>query len=354
MAATLNKAVPEIVLSASGTIEVGQLSAVIPKIVMVVALGGAQGSVVLPTIVGTATGLTGYVASGMSPGMTIHKVKLTEAFSGATASVSLPAMRLQAYGQPVVSGRLSGRLSRVRLQALALQEIRASLASFLPKVRISASGFYSPSSSLLGSIPHFRISASGVSGYSGTLASCLKSFSLTASSYAMGSNGGTLVLPAIRISAKVLGTSTGLSLNVKNMALTQYSDFNYNSLCVFKNNLIGFKSDGVYEITSDSENAQDIVWKIRTGKLDLQKNYLRYVWITGAMNDSIMMVVEDAEGNRYEYIGEPVSSAENEVRIKVGKGIKSRYVTIEFYNASENPITVDRIRVFGKPGLRKR
>ena len=142
-------------------------------------------------------------------------------------------------------------------------------------------------------------------------------------------------------------------MNTKNMGLTKYTNFDYNSLCMFNGVVIGATRTGIYELTGTEDNEDMIPWKIRTGKLDLVTHKLRHVWLSGTITGDIKMIIETPDGERYEYDIEPVSETEDEIRVKIGKGLGSRYVNIEFQNESVETITLDKIQVYGMPGARR-
>jgi hypothetical protein len=184
-----------------------------------------------------------------------------------------------------------------------------------------------------------------------SLAKSIPTLGLDASAYWM--KGATLeeAIPAIRLNAYVRAHEViALALNTNNMALTKYTNFDYNSLCNFNGKLIGAKRGGIYELEGTTDHGTAIPWKLRLGKLDLGTRKLRHILVTGATSGDMTLVVELPDGTKYEYIGEPVSSDEDGIKIKVGKGIRSRYLTLELYNESDETITIDRVSVFGKPG----
>jgi len=247
--------------------------------------------------------------------------------------------------------RLDVDLPAITLSATALQEQIASLEKTIPGVTISASGVISEVASLSRSIPAIVLTASAIQSHIATLEKAIGAISLSASAYWMGTNSALLTIPAITLSARaqgVLAEIIALVLNTKNFGLSKYTDYGYNSLCIFNGNVIGGKSNGVYELsgTTDDDDAS-ISWKLKTGKLLLHKNKLREVWLYGKMSGDLKMTVETAEGKTYEYDVEPVSENEDSRKIKVGKGLKSKYVTVEFTNESGETVEIDKIQGFG-------
>lgn len=348
MSNTLGKPIPSIRVSAFGGVG-AQVS--IPSIRLVVAEGGAHASGSIPSITIAASGLTGSVSQAE---IAIPSIKIF-AHGGGILSQLIPSIGISASGSINVIGKLTRAVPRISLTAHAWQEEKGNLSVSIPSIRIDATGYVNPIATLNRSIPAFRISGNGLVGMTGSLSQPIPSISIRSNSYWVGTNGSIITIPSIRISTRVThGTAMGLALNTKNMGLTKYPTFGYNSLCVFNGNLLGANGTAVYEFSGSDDDGTVISQKIRTGKLDLQKHYLRYLWITGKVDGNLNLAVEDIDGNRYEYVGEGITVNDNEIRIKVGKGIKSRYVTFELYNNADTQLSIDKIRVFGKPGTRKR
>jgi hypothetical protein len=162
-----------------------------------------------------------------------------------------------------------------------------------------------------------------------------------------------MAIPSVRLTARARAADiVALSLNTKNFGLTKYTNYDYNSLCMFGGKLIGAKRTGIYELEGVDDDGTAIPWKLRTGKIDLKTAKLRHIWLSGIVSGDIKLIVETADGERYEYDAEPVSETEDEIRVKIGKGLSSRYVIIELQNESDQTITLDKMQIYGMRGER--
>ncbi len=274
-------------------------------------------------------------------------------FGGGSASITLPAVKITSAGKANVIGDLSEAIPRINLSATGFVSILGDLAIAIPAIRLSASGLDSPTGSLSKSIPLITLTASGIAGIIGSLSQAIPSATLTASAWWLGGGSTSMALPAVRLTASARAAEiVTLSLNTKNFGLTKYTNYDYNSLCMFNGKLIGSKRTGIYELEGSDDDGTAIPWKIRTGKVDLKTSKLRYVWLSGTVSGDIKLIVETAEGERYEYDAEPVSESEDEIRVKVGKGLNSRYVIIELQNESDETITLDKMQIYGMRGER--
>ena len=278
--------------------------------------------------------------------MNIPAITLSS-YGGGEAVLEIPAVTLIGAGTNNYVASLSKYIPGITLSALALQEGIASLSSYIPAITLVSGGTLSPTGSLTRYIPAITLTTSTLEGFTASLEKSIGALTIDASAYWYGDNGSIMYIPSIELNARARGTIKVLCMNTKNSGLTEYTSYAYNSLCMFNGKMIGAKRTGIYELEGTTDNEDTILWKIRLGKLDLQSHRLRHVWLSGIISDDIKMIVETPDGERYEYDVEPVSENEDEVRVKVGKGIASKYVNIELQNEEDSSITLDKIQVYG-------
>jgi hypothetical protein len=263
---------------------------------------------------------------------------------------TLPIITLSASCHADYGVRLSKAISAITLSANSFQDGYCNLDTSLPAIILSASGREEPASSLSRSIPAIRLTAKCFGSIYGSLDKSIGAITLEASSHETGECKTTITLPAIMLSARIRGIATeifALALNTKNFGLTKYTNYDYNSLCVFNGIALGAKRGGIYSLSGLDDDGTAIPWKIRSGKIGLGDNKLRNVWLLGKLSGDLKLIIETAEGDRYEYDAEPVSETEDAVRIKVGRGLDTQYVVIEFQNESDQMITIDKIQGYG-------
>ena len=273
------------------------------------------------------------------------------------ADVSIPAITISASCGSDYRAELSQSIPAITISADALQETLGNLVANIPAITIIATGIVGTGGSLSLSIPAITLTASAFSGFIGSLDTSIGAISLASSAHWTGSNSAMLTIPAITLEARARAVAAeiiAMVLNTKNFGLTKYTNYDYNSLCVFDGKVIGAKSDGIYELSGTDDDGTAISWKLRTPKINFGQGKLWNVWLSGKLSGDIKMIVETADGEQYEYDAEPVSEFEDGVRIKVGKGINHRdpkhrdkYITIEFQNESDEQITIDKIQGYG-------
>ena len=144
-------------------------------------------------------------------------------------------------------------------------------------------------------------------------------------------------------------------LNTKNFALTEY-DFELNSLVYFKGLYLGASKTQLFELTGGTDDGDIIDWHFKTGKIDLEKsnvNRLRHVWLSYKPSGDLMLVVDDGL-SEYEYDVTSYGIDDGTVRVKIGKGIKSKYVQLKLQNTSIESVVLDRMRLFTEPVVKRR
>ena len=278
-------------------------------------------------------------------------------YGGGYLDFSIPKLLFSMHGSTDFIGRLDINLPRLLVSINALQEVKGNLDFSLPSLQFGATGIISEVSQLNIVLPKLSFYAHGVSGLTGQLNIVLPAMDFVGTAYWTGTNTLDIVLPALQFTAHVISDDfLILVLNTKNFALTEYDNYDYNSLFNYNGKLFGAKTDGIYELTGDTDDGDIIDWEFKTGKLDLEDGLLRkarHVWLSYKPSGDLILTVDDGE-NEYEYAVESCKQIDNAVRIKLGKGIRNRYIQLGLRNVANEKITLDRMRLFAEPIGKKR
>jgi len=141
-----------------------------------------------------------------------------------------------------------------------------------------------------------------------------------------------------------------LVLILNNYGITEYLNYNFNSLCSFNGKSFGANSTGIYELTGTQDVTTDIAWQILTPRFDLEtdnvKKLLRHAWLGYKPSGDLMLTAILPDGNEYEYLAEAVDVVDNGLRVKFGKGIKTRYAEFELTNIANESLALDKFRIF--------
>lgn len=304
-------------------------------------------------------GLLEDVSNDVSGSLTIILPVLQfNAYGGGYLNITLPTIIFTAQGSVEPVGQLLITLPRLQFSVHAVQETLGQLNTILPALRFTANGIISPIGQLNIILPRLGFTAHGLNGVVGTINATLPSLTFRASTWQTGFNTLYITLPKIQFSMRARSNDViVLVLNTKNFALTEYDNtYNYNSLFNFNGKLVGLKRDGVYELNGDTDDGESIDWYFKTGKFDLEEGQLkkaRYIWLSYRPSGDLVLTVDDGE-NEYEYSVESYKQVDNSVRIKLGKGIRNRYIQLELRNVSNEKIFLDRMRLFTEPIAKKR
>jgi hypothetical protein len=281
-----------------------------------------------------------------------------KAYGGATLNLVLPEVQFLAQGHTDPVGRINAVMPRLQFSAQATQEVIGSLNATLPATLFSAQGSVSGIGQLLIGLPKLKFEAHGLSGAVGQLGIITPSLRFKATGYWQAGNTLNITLPVLQFTARARSNDVlVMVMNTKNFTQTEYDNtYDYNSLINFNGNFVGMKRTGVYELSGDTDAGTSIDWYFKTGKIDLEEGQLkkaRHVWLSYRPSGDLILTVDDGE-NEYEYAVESYKQIDNAVRIKLGKGIRNRYLQFELKNVSGEKIFLDRMRLFTEPIAKKR
>jgi len=321
----------------------------------ITALNWSSGSLTKSTLGSSWTGLnnpaydqTGAIGDGTIPAITLS------ASGDAYFKQSIPAITISASGDLDKVGRLDKSIPAIVIEATAAIAGYGSLDSSIPAITCAATGTLSPVASLERQIPAIQLTAAGIAGRVGSLEKSIGAITLAASAYHQVVGTLEKSIPAITLSAVGNSTIIALCLNTYNMALTKYTNFGFNSLCVFKGETLAAKAGGIYKLTGNTDDGEEIPWRLRVGAVDTINNRVTHVWLSGDISDDLTLTAETSDGSQYEYLVQSISEYNDETRVKVGKGLRSRYVTLELVPKTDAVLKLAKMNVFADALEKKR
>lgn len=134
-------------------------------------------------------------------------------------------------------------------------------------------------------------------------------------------------------------------LNIKTNSLSTYTNFPFNSYAEINGMLIGANESGLYVLNGLTDNGMYINSKICLPTIDLHSRTIQrlsHFWLDGA-GDMFVTVRDDRE---YEFMYYPDRIEPQSYRIKIGKGFRGRYVTVEFSNNLGDSFSIKTITIF--------
>lgn len=276
------------------------------------------------------------------------------AFGGGYAELTIPIITILANGKVSILGRLNKYIPGIILTASGIQDILGQAELSIPAIQITAVGYSSILGSLAVNIPSIQLTAYGSTSFSARLSCIVKAISLSASAYWLGTNYANLTVPAVQLKASALATAIyAFALNTSSLGLTSYTNFNFNSLCVFNGKALGASSIGIHLLEGTEDNGENIPWRIETGALKMGFNRPTYCRIAGNLPEDTTVTVEELTGGIYEGIVESRSTEVDELRISFGKGLRSKYMKFALYGNSYQETVIDNISIYGYKSAKK-
>lgn len=293
---------------------------------------------------------------------------LFNAYSGGYITDNFPSLLFSATGVLSPTSALKLSFPVLRFSANAIQSALAGINLTNPALRFSASGIISSIISLSAIAPSLIFKATGFTGDSGKIIKSFPSLKFTATAHWTGNNTIDIDIPFILFNAlarnsvildadgRKVAEGLALCMNTKNFSMTEYDNYGYNSLFEFNGKIFGATSTGIHELTGDTDNNNPVLWRFKIGKIDLEKNIktkARYIWLSYRSSGDLILTIDDGE-NQYEYDVESYKQIDNAVRIKIGKGLRNRFVQIELENVNGASMTFDHLRLFSDLTKKKR
>lgn len=317
---------------------------------------GERTAVTVPLLEVTATGKTSLIgrASVTLPALDI------EGKSGVTCSLTLPLAAVTATGLAGLVANATAKIPVLELAATGDTPLIATASLSLPLLQVSGQGSKNLNATASISLPLVQITPNA---YAGSLASAsvtLPLLTVDADGFFHGSGSASITLPLLEVTANapavlvVLAyddttesiTGYALVLNIENGALSDYSNYGFNSFCTFGGKKLGASTSGIYDLSGDTDSGTDIVSQIRTALQDGKTAMLKGVEdaVAGLTTDGMLDAKIVVDGG-YSYAMKAFPPRESDAittqRFKAGRGIASRYLALELTNRSGADFAVE-------------
>lgn len=144
----------------------------------------------------------------------------------------------------------------------------------------------------------------------------------------------------------------GLCLQLDRTALSQYANWNFNSMCKFGDKYLGANENGIFELDSgDLDNTEQIesFFELVTsewGLGDFQKR-IRSIYIGYETNGNLQLTVKDDDNNERQYVLKPNHTLNKQHSVKLAgtRDGKGRFWMLRIDNLNGADFSVDRISV---------
>jgi hypothetical protein len=326
--------------------------------------------VTLPLLTTSLHGLTGgigsidvplplfqYNASGI-PG-NIGNIDLdlplpeSQLYGAGLLDLSLPIFDVNTNLLVGAAGKLNAVLPKLAVEVLSHLDGTGRLNLTLPNLSVYLGGLQHGFGFLAFNLPPLGFSGTGLTGAVGSINLNLPQFQATVHSYHAGLARMDIVLPAMVLNAfgrmiPATVTYKGVVINTKNMSVTEYEGFQFNSLGSAGNVHLGANETGIYAFRGNRQGSGFVESRIKGGSLDFGRSVLtapKDVWLTMRSNGQLVMTVQSDEGDEYEYDVTGLTTALHEERVKLGRGLKGRHYAFGLKNVEGSDFDLNRLAV---------
>lgn len=234
-----------------------------------------------------------------------------------------------------------------------------------PMDQVSIQGLVEVIGQLILLEPVPRVNISGVSGVVGelTLTDPLDSVLITGDLNSYGVL--EIVDPLDDVYIQAITTADTLIykavvMNLNNNAVSEFRNYNFNSIVYFNGVFLGLGESGVYILDGEDDLGSTIEARIKSGLEDFGKNQIsipREAWMAFRSNNgtnSLRLDVRvDEKTDLYPAYFGGNGNKIGEARSKLGRGIKARFFTWELRNLSGSRFMLESLRILGDVIKRK-
>ena len=146
----------------------------------------------------------------------------------------------------------------------------------------------------------------------------------------------TLVLNALYLSPS--GTATTWAINTRTNAITQYTNYNFNSFAAMGLNYIAANANGIYELDGDTDAGTAIISEIQSGLMRLNGSKLaglKGVYL--AMRGGGQIFLKIISGDSREYIYQAnLQPAMTTTKVNIGKGLRTTYISFDLQTTGQD------------------
>lgn len=345
-------------LALGGYVADGDIALTLPKPTFaatgtVSTVGNAILKLPVPKLVATGTpGVSGSVAM-MLP--------MPEILIGVASelALTLPTLKIAASGSTGLVGTATMLLPLPQLVLSGGTPIVGNAVMALPRPKVTITGTVGQIGSINMMLSRFALQASGSTGIVGSASLILPVLDLQATGYTPIIGRAVLTIPMLRMQATgTTGQTSGGStddvfrswaINLGTSALTEYRNFNFNSLIRFAGTYLGASDEGVFVLEGSDDNGAEIEAWAKTGISDFGSSHIKSIpraYVGYRADGNLILRVTTDGGQQRDYLIEKSASPGlhgNHARI--GKGVKSRYWQYEIRNVNGADFAVNVIEI---------
>ncbi len=143
----------------------------------------------------------------------------------------------------------------------------------------------------------------------------------------------------------------GLCLQLDRLALSQYANFNFNSMCKFGDTYLGADENGIFELeTGDLDDTETIeaFFELVTSDWGIQnQKRIRSLYIGYESDGNLLVTWKDDDDNERSYVLKPnhIPNKQHSAKIPGARDGKGRYWMLRIDNMDGADFSIDRVDV---------
>lgn len=143
----------------------------------------------------------------------------------------------------------------------------------------------------------------------------------------------------------------GLCLQLERMAVSQYANYNFNSMTKFNGQYLGANENGIFRLDNgdlDGTSKIPAFFELLTSDWGIEnQKRIRTIYVGYETNGQLVLKVKDDDNNEREYILEPnhLDNSQHGAKLPGDRGGKGRYWMIRVDNMNGADFSIDNIRI---------
>lgn len=307
----------------------------------------------LPVAFGMKGSLSYGIEGSMAFALPAVSVRLDSIVSiEGTLQFTLPMLTAGFSSYNSVEGTLSFTIPKQSIKLTGWQEIQGNLEVTIPRISAKLASSINENGVLTVTIPMIQFTGESVSLTEGVLSFTLPSYRISFDSYLSAEGDLSFAIPMLLFHAEQTIEADDyltMVMNTKNKALSLFDNYNFNSLCAFNGKHFGATDTGIFDLDAGTkDNGVPIEWNFKIGYLDLeqgQKKKLVEAWVSYKSDGDIKFTVVQPDGEQYEYVLQGIDTTETGLRVKFGKGIRTKYIALDVSNIEGSSIDLDEFKL---------
>ena len=140
-----------------------------------------------------------------------------------------------------------------------------------------------------------------------------------------------------------------LAVNLSNMAVTQYCNYDFNSFCKIGDKFYGSETAGIYELTGDDDAGTDIdaFFELIVSDFGITAmKRIRSIFVGGEADGKLTLTLKDDENNSRTYaLNLTTGNVQSSGKVDIGRDGIGRYWQVRIDNLGGAYFAIDDIEV---------